>query len=186
MRHLGTLLSIAVLAVLPSCTQDDNRPVVRRPREGGTEIDEPVGGFRAVSGQIVYLPIYSSIYTFDKPQLVNLAATVSIRNADRQQAIVLTSIHYFDHDGKLLQEYLNKPVRIEPMAAVEFFVRESDNSGGVSPSFLIEWLAEEAVVSPVIESIMISTASNQGISFTSVGRVIADRSRPIAPPTEEW
>ena len=60
---------------------------------------------------------------------------------------------------------------------MEFFVKESDTSGGVSASFLVEWVAEQAVTAPVVESVMIGTASTQGISFTCPGRVLSDRTR---------
>jgi Protein of unknown function (DUF3124) len=44
-----------------------------------------------------------------------LAVTLSVRSADRKQPII-TAIRYFDHDGKLLGDYLTKHLRVEPMA----------------------------------------------------------------------
>jgi hypothetical protein len=72
---------------------------------------------------------------------------------------------------------LKRPLRVESLAAVEFFVKESDTSGGISASFLVEWLSEKPATSPVVESVMVGTASAQGISFTCPGRVLTDRGR---------
>jgi hypothetical protein len=178
MRHLYFLLALSLLAVPSSCGQEPSGTSVAviRPREGGVEVEPPKEGFRAVAGQTIFVPAYSSIFILDEPNRFNLAVTLSFRNADRKQPIIITSVRYFDHDGKLLGDYLKKPLRVEPMAAVEFFVREKDTSGGVSASFLVEWLAEQPVTNPSVESVMIGTASTQGVSFTCPGRVLADRS----------
>jgi hypothetical protein len=60
-------------------------------------------------------------------------------------------------------------------------VKESDTRGGVSASFLVEWVAEQSVSAPLVESVMIGTASTQGVSFTCPGRVIDDRRRGEKP-----
>ncbi len=60
------------------------------------------------------------------------------------------------------------------MAATEFFVKQSDNSAGASASFLIDWSADTTVSAPVIEAVMIATQMNQGIVFTSPGRVVTE------------
>jgi hypothetical protein len=44
--------------------------------------------------------------------------------------------------------------------------------GGVGANFIVEWIAEKEVSEPVVEAVMISAASNQGISFVSPGRII--------------
>ena len=41
-------------------------------------------------GQTVYVPVYSHIYSGDREQPFYLAATLSIRNTDRIQAITIT------------------------------------------------------------------------------------------------
>jgi hypothetical protein len=182
MRRLRTILIISVLTSLISCGDGNHRtPAVTRPREGGAEVDPPEGGFRAVAGQTIYVPAYSSIFTSDEPRDFNLAVTLSVRNTDPAKPIILISAKYFDHDGKLVHDHLKKPLRIGPMAAVELFVKETDTRGGISASFLVEWLAEEPVTSPVVESVMTGTASGQGVSFTSPGRVLSDRSKPTQP-----
>ncbi|HEU5115517.1 MAG TPA: DUF3124 domain-containing protein [Isosphaeraceae bacterium] len=177
MRRLRFLASVIILVSLSSCGLGEPRTEGSKRRSGGLEIAAPAGGFRAVAGQTVYVPVYSSIYTADNPDHFPLAVTLSIRNTDREKPVVVTSVRYYDHRGKLVREFLKRPLQITSMAAVELFVSEGDTSGGVSASFLVEWLSEQAVSSPVVESVMIGTGSTQGISFTSSGRVLSDRSR---------
>jgi hypothetical protein len=120
----------------------------------------------------VYVPAYSHILTSDDARPYNLAVTLSVRNTDDARPIVVHRVHYRDRDGRLIRDYLKKPLKIAPMAAIDFFVKESDTSGGTSASFLVEWSAGEPVSEPVVEAVMIGTAGTQGISFLSPGRVL--------------
>jgi hypothetical protein len=138
--------------------------------------------FRAAAGQTIYVPAYPSILVSDAARPFELAVTLSVRNTDRRQTIVLTGVDYFGQDGELIRNYLERPVRIGPNASVEYFVAERDVRGGVSASFSVEWVSAEPVSSPVVEAVMIGTAGNQGISFVCPGRVLADRSAPASRP----
>lgn len=124
--------------------------------------------------QTVYVPIYSHIYADDRyrdmPFL--LTATLSIRNTDPEKSFALKSVRYYDSKGTLLKEYLDKPTAIEPLNSTRFIVPESESQGGSGAKFLVEWEAKSAVTEPIIESIMIGTKMQQGISFISTGRVI--------------
>jgi hypothetical protein len=139
---------------------------------------EMAGDFRAATGQAIYVPVYSQIATGDRAHPFDLAITLSVRNTDRAHPILVASVRYYDQGGQLVRDYLKKPLRVAPLASTEFFVQEKDASGGMSSSFLVEWVAERAVSDPVVEAVMIGTAGMQGISFTSPGRVISDRARP--------
>lgn len=125
-------------------------------------------------GQTVYVPIYSHIYADDRyrdtPFL--LTATLSVRNTDPHKPFILKSVSYYDSKGTLLQQYLDKPMTIEPLGSTRFIVPESESKGGSGAKFLVEWEAGTAVIEPIIESVMIGTKMQQGISFISTGRVI--------------
>ncbi|WP_310598681.1 DUF3124 domain-containing protein [Desulfobulbus sp.] len=125
-------------------------------------------------GQTVYVPVYSHIYGDDRyrgtPFL--LTATLSIRNTDPDKALLLKSIRYYDSNGVLLQEYLEKPVAVPPFGSTRYIVPESESKGGSGAKFLVEWEADSPVVEPIIESVMIGTKMQQGISFISTGRAI--------------
>ena len=124
---------------------------------------------RLSQGQTLYVPVYSHIYSGDRERPVYLAVTVSIRNTDPARAIQLTTVDYYNSEGRLLQRYLEKPLDLAPLATVRYVVKESDKSGGSGANFLVRWQSREPVNPPLTESVMISTASQLGISFTSRG-----------------
>jgi hypothetical protein len=74
-----------------------------------------------------------------------------------------------------VRNYLEKPLRLGQMGTVDFFVSESDTSGGLGASFLVKWKSATKVNEPVIEGVMAGTKSGQGISFTSRGKAINER-----------
>ena len=127
------------------------------------------------AGQTVYVPIYSHIYSGDKERPVDLAATLSVRNVDPGRSIMIMAVDYYNSEGKLLKHYLSAPVELSRMATLRYVVKQSDKEGGSGANFVVTWQAAQAVVPPLIESVMISTKSQQGISFTSRGKVISER-----------
>ena len=130
-----------------------------------------------VQGQTLYVPAYSHIYQNDgEPRL--LTVTLSARNTDRQSEIVLTSVDYHDTSGKLLRAFLDKPLRLGPLASTEFLIKQKDKSGGSGASFLVHWQAGVPVTPPVVESVMIDTSNQQGISFARPASVLDEDVRP--------
>ena len=127
-----------------------------------------------LKGQTLYVPVYSHIYSGNRERPTYLAATVSIRNTDPAHAIQLEAVDYFDSEGKLVRRYLEKPLVLNPMASTRYVVSESDKTGGSGANFIIRWKSDQPVNPPIAEGIMISTASQLGISFTSRGQVIKE------------
>jgi len=125
-------------------------------------------------GQTVYVPIYSHIYTGNKEKPFDLAVTLSIRNTDMENSIVLESADYFNTEGKMIQKYLDKEVSLAPMAATRYVVQESDKRGGSGASFVVKWRSANKVSQPVIQGVMIGSKSQQGISFLTQGQVIGE------------
>jgi hypothetical protein len=127
---------------------------------------------RLFKGQTVYVPVYSHIYSGDRERPFYLATTLSIRNTDRSNAITLTAVDYYNSEGEFLKHYLEKEILLKAMATKRYVVPESDKSGGSGAKFIIRWTSDQAVAEPLIESVMISTKTQQGISFTSRGIVL--------------
>jgi hypothetical protein len=127
------------------------------------------------SGQTAYVPIYSHVYVGERGHTFNLAVTLTVRNTDPMSQITIVSVDYRDSRGKLVKSYLEKPRSLGPLASTDFFVKESDTSGGLAPSFIVRWESEKAVNEPIIEGVMIGARSGQGISFVSRAKVIKDR-----------
>jgi hypothetical protein len=124
------------------------------------------------TGQTIYVPAYSEIYYADKERTINLSITLSVRNTDLTHPIFLTSVRYYDNNGHLVNEYLPQPRRLGVLASTDFFVDTGDQTGGIGANFIVEWVAEQPVYEPVVEAVMLSTTGTQGISFTSLGRVV--------------
>ena len=180
-RQVILLLLAAIVAAGVSCDRPRQSSHVNggsRPRPGVSEVEPGAAPLPTAAGQTIFVPAYSSVSTADNSRLYPLAITLSIRNTDRNHPIVIVLTRYYDQDGRLVRSFVEKPLRLAPMASLDVFVRESDTSGGTSASFLVEWVADQAVSDPCVEAVMIGTTGNQGISFTSQGRVVADRARP--------
>lgn len=129
---------------------------------------------RLLKGQTVYAPAYSHIYHGDREQPFFLAVTLSIRNTNPDHSITLTKVDYYDSDGKLLRNYLDKEVKLGAMASTRYIINVSDKSGGSGANFIVRWKSDEMVTEPIIETVMISTNTQQGISFTSRGQAIKE------------
>ena len=128
-------------------------------------------------GQTVYVPIYSHVYAGDREQKVLLTATLSIRNTDPVHVVTITSVDYYDSAGKMIRSYLKQPATLKSMASVRYVVAESDKIGGSGASFIVKWNAVTQIRPPIVESIMIGTRMQQGISFTSRGQVIEEHKK---------
>jgi hypothetical protein len=130
------------------------------------------GGPALSSGQLLYVPVYSHIYTGDKERPFNLAVTLSIRNTDTKGTLRLTAVDYYDTEGKLVRSYLDSPRELGPLASIRYVVAERDVKGGSGANFIVRWESAAPVNAPVVESVMIGAQSGQGISFTSQAREI--------------
>jgi hypothetical protein len=126
------------------------------------------------SGQTVYVSIYSHIYSGVKGRPFDLAAILSIRNTNPNNSITLTSVKYYDSDGKLLKEYLSIPLRLNALVSTRYIITEGDKTGGSGANFIVVWKSDRKVNPPIIEGVMIGTHSGQGISFVSRGQVIKE------------
>jgi len=123
-------------------------------------------------GQTIYVPAYSHIYSGDRERPFLLTVTLSIRNIDPNHQIKITVVDYYQTQGKFLKKHLDKPVILNPLESTRYIIPESDKTGGSGANFIVEWTSDKLVNPPIVEAIMIGTQTQQGISFTSRGRVI--------------
>ena len=125
-------------------------------------------------GQIVYVPVYSHIYSGDRENPNDLAVTLSIRNVDPENALHLVKVDYYDSKGRNLKAYLEKSLVLPPLASTRYVIKSSDRTGGSGANFIVRWKSKRPMVAPLIETIMISMKSQSGVSFTSRGKVLRD------------
>ena len=130
------------------------------------------------NGQTIYVPAYSHIYSGDREKPFLLTVTLSIRNIDPRHQIEITKVNYYDTQGNIIKTYLEKPVFLRPIESIRYVIPERDKVGGSGANFIVEWKSNRFVNPPIVESIMIGTQSQQGISFTSRGREIFDSETP--------
>lgn len=172
-RHLYLYWAVAAI-LLTSCTPENRSQLeVHRDRlERSQKTITVDDNFPIAMGQTIYVPVYSHIYHQDEKEILDLAATLSLRNSDLNQAIVITSVRYYDWNGKLVRQYLESPIEIPALGSTDFFVNTTDNSGGSGAKFIVEWVAQTTVSEPIVEAVMIGSNFQQGISFVSPGKVI--------------
>lgn len=167
-----TILVIAIM--ITSCsvlTTPVNQPTRTEYKKNLQEIK--FDREQLIMGQILYVPIYSHIYHQDNlKNEINLFATLSIRNIDIKNPIIISSVNYYNGDGKLIRQEIDHPVALNPLASTEFFVSTDDTSGGIGANFIVKWASLTKVAEPIVEAVMVSTTSSQGISFISPARVI--------------
>jgi Protein of unknown function (DUF3124) len=123
-------------------------------------------------GQTIYVPIYSHVYGGDRESPFYLTTMLSIRNTDPGRTITVLSADYYDSDGKLLSRHAASPAAVGPIGSIRYVIKESDKAGGSGASFVVKWKSDQPVNPPIVESIMIGTRNQQGVSFTSRGQVI--------------
>lgn len=173
-------LSLITVAVMVSCTSpntqqtSDHSPLVQTTSDvkAVREIKNPA------MGQTLYVPIYSHIYAEDRKSMLNLTATLSIRNTDLQQTLIINSVRYYDSDGKQVRQYLEKPIALKALATKDFVIPRTDTTGGAGANFIVEWVAQQKISEPIVEAVMIGTEGNRGFSFVSSARVIERQNLP--------
>ena len=167
---LFALLFITLMIVISVATQVediDEKLKYIPPQTIAAEISSKA----VVAGQRVYVPVYSHIYAKGgKPFL--LEATLSVRNTDPNEDITIASVRYYDTNGNLIKDYLEKPMLLKPLATVEFLVAQKEIEGGSGANFIVEWVSDTKVNEPVIEAVMIGIEGQTSISFVRTGVAI--------------
>ncbi len=175
MRFYPSLSIIIALIFLVGCNSKElivnsqTDPTVISPSPKQVTIAENI---QIARGQIIYVPVYSHIYHQNRQSIFPLSVTLSIRNTDLSQSLIITSVSYYDSEGNLVKEYLSQPIQLDKLASIDFFVTRNDTTGGSGANFIVEWISESEISEPLVEAIMIGTDSQQGISFVGQGRVI--------------
>lgn len=171
MKQFIRCYCLVLVACLTACAPPKPTPEAVAPLKPIT-LDQKV---KIIAGQTVYVPIYSHIFMWDQSRTMDLTATLSVRNTDLKQPIIIAAVHYYNNRGQLVRKYLAQPIELGALASTDFVVNQDDSSGGAGAAFVVEWVSQHTVSAPVIESIMINTSGNQGVSFVSPGRVIKYR-----------
>ncbi len=165
------LLFLVVLVQINIATQMDDIEERLAYRPPGPQFDQTALPATDVHKQTVYVPSYSHIYyKGGRPFL--LETTLSIRNTDLEHEIAINLVRYYDTPGKLIKDFLNAPLRLPPLASMDFLVKAEDTSGGSGANFIVEWSSPEKVTPPLIEAVMVGVEGGNSISFVRSGIVL--------------
>jgi hypothetical protein len=128
-------------------------------------------------GQVVYVPVYSNVFSAPKQVPFNLATILSIRNTDLSNSITIVSADYYNTKGNLVRKYYQQAVTLAPLESIYIYMPEDDTAGGFGANFIVRWTSAKEVNMPIIECVMIGARSGQGISFVSPGKVIKEHAK---------
>ncbi|MFN8206679.1 MAG: DUF3124 domain-containing protein [Bacteroidales bacterium] len=171
-RFFG-LSGILLIFLLCSCQQKTSHEKTEYPNNLAFDTNHLVvpANYDRLRGQLLYMPVYSSVPYQEEGRGYQLSAFLSIHNTDFQYPISVTKVLYFHTNGKLIKNYLPVPLKLNPLQTMDYFVPESDTSG-FGANFIVEWVSDSLVSNPLIETVMIGITNGQGISFLSQGRVL--------------
>ncbi len=120
--------------------------------------------------QTVYAPVYQKVTIDDRGRELTLTTELSVRNIDPEHAIEVLSVALFDAQGRLVKEYLSEPLQLAPLAAARTPAQQMKGQHG--GCFLVRWRGPAGVNPPMVQTLMLGTAGQQGISLMSRGRTI--------------
>lgn len=162
-------LAIAVCMLL-GCEPEKELSSVSPVKWGKRKVEQPLSD--SLLTGTTYLSVYSQIYNQTEHRRHALTTTVSLRNTNVADTIYVLRAEYYNTDGHSVRKYFDWPVFIAPMEAVEIVIDEIDLAGGTSGNFLFDWAIEPHLAEPIFEAVMISTANQQGLSFSTQGKRI--------------
>ena len=173
LASLGVLICVALLGCEVE-SDAPSRPLASEPGfDGVGTIFKPTSEAAEGSSRLVYVPVYSRLFLSDASYW-ELAASLSIRNTDPSQSVTVYEIDYFDTAGNLLQQYLETPHELAPMATVTLTLPQSDVRGGAGANFLVRWSGGNDVNEPIIEVVMAGIRGTQSFSFIRTGQEIVE------------
>lgn len=127
------------------------------------------------SGETVYVSIYSNVYAGPKEVQLELASMLVVRNTDPKYPISVSTADYYDTKGKRIDRYVTKPLKLNPLESIYFYLKEYDKRGGPGANFIVRWKADRKVNQPIIEGVMYG--ARQGLSFISSGQILREHTQ---------
>lgn len=125
----------------------------------------------------IYVPVYSHIYALGGTPML-LESTLSIRNTDPENDVVITSVNYYGTKGNLIEKYIDGNLVLGPLSSSEILVEKQDTRGGIGANFLVAWNSDKPVHPPIVQAVMVGGEGGQQISFRTDGQPLASRIDP--------
>ncbi len=71
--------------------------------------------------QMIYVPAYSHIYSGDRERHFLLTVTLSIRNIDPKHQIKITTVDYYESQGKALEKIFRQAGNSKPIGIITLY-----------------------------------------------------------------
>jgi hypothetical protein len=174
LKWIWFILILSIIVSFASCADQESRRKDNPPPASfhPETLKIPDRSVKKVRGQVLYMPIYSNLPYLEKKDF-DLSAFLAVHNTDLKRQIKITKVTLFNTDGRVVKEYLSANRLLDPLATAIFTISQKDQSG-TGANFLVEWIADQPVNEPLVESIMKDLSGNLGLSFLSQGRVIRE------------
>ncbi|MFI2744423.1 DUF3124 domain-containing protein [Zhouia sp. PK063] len=169
MKHLLFICLFSV--VCTSCKKEIYSDKTRFPSHNYTYTKQKTDSM-STQGNL-YVPVYSDIYYNNGENKYLLTSTLSIRNTSSKYKIYINKVNYYDSKGEIKRKYLQKTLVLNPLESIEFVVESEENEGGAGANFSVHY-ANNSHTTPLVQAVMIGTASNQGIISFVTNAVKAD------------
>lgn len=160
----------AVILILTSCRGEER--IDSRDKTNWQKRTATIDDTTSYEKGSTFLSIYSQIFLRTANDQAELTSTVSIHNANLKEKIYINKAVYYNTEGDPIRTYFDEPIYINPMETVQIIIDGIDNEGGTGANFVFDWSIEPGSNEPIMEAIMISTYSSQGISFVTTGKRI--------------
>ncbi len=188
---LKTPLALLLLATLPACEQREEPPaVVHEPpaakgdSQNTAEAEEAHASARAPehnveksAGQRLYVPVYSSVYLSKgsaNEENARLANRLQIRNVSESKRLTLRRVDLYNKAGAKLETVIAGPVVVKPLETRSYMVTDDDNRAGPGGSFVVEWVADDPLAPPIVETVNGYVQTHRAFAFVGEARVIAE------------
>ena len=120
--------------------------------------------------QDIYVPAYSNLYYETDVRKTYFTVILSLRNISFTDSIYFDRIQYYDTEGKLLREFIEKILVLRPMESIEYIIESPDKKGGSGANFVVSYSSKLNLKNPpFIEAVMLGAIGNYGFSFSSPG-----------------
>lgn len=164
---MSRLLGIFILSIVifSACTHESSNNTTKA--EKFTEVEVDKAEMSIVKNY--YVPVYSNILHNNMKYPFELTATLSIHNTNFTDSIYVFSAEYYNTKGDAVKEFVTKPILLTGMESINFVIESGHKDGGLGDNFVVNWGAVKCTNMPLIQTVMISTEGQQGISFVCDG-----------------
>lgn len=171
------ILPIVILSMTSCSKQNPNLNEKGKDEFQSLEVKKEINKDNFEFQDRIYVPIYSDIYVDSNNPKQLLSATLSIRNTSFNDSLFVSSVDYYNTEGKLVKSFLENTISLPPMATVNYVIEKDDDTGGSGANFIVDLSSKSLSEKPLIQAIMVGEFSNKAFSFKTDGYSLQKKKR---------